>query len=619
MKQKCVDGISSSCASMCHDILILDKCLKHRHYTVSYHSSKGLNMKLTIAELADATKQRQDFIRQHISRNHLKVQREGRNVFVDLDEATRWAHERGLSLDLPAHVTIPTSYIQNRTARMTVLTWHPENANAVNLFTLIRHRRREALGPWAGDTNGTWSSEVVLADYAGDFEEFRLHVIDAPLEQCQRLVNYILTEGKLEIEGVNIEYALEQLPRIHWTYRDERYNPDHSIRSPFSNHSAKVEEYWSFMEESKERWLKVAAAAPNPAPLLKGLGISIERLPDRVGNLMIAAAEDTVNCDLSVQDKTLILRVDKADGSELPPYAYTATVWGTHSGDDVVRREMAILRRETIVDIQSEVDHIGFAIYENRDGRCIDLMDAYLIMSVSIAMNVESGPTVELNDRRRHTITRLNPSSSRSVLNIEPGKNSAALDKQIRRQVLSRRSFERDAATRREGNFGRFGPDQFDEAVEFFLGLVRRHTYSDEPIHLADPYFRSIVVGDRERDLYLRIFDATRGRSLQILCSPKTRTEPGKQWWADYPKILTSHVTVRELVNQRNQRVCVFHDRYLVAGDKEILISHSFNGWAEDGVTFVCLPYGVYRAEAEEWWTLDAGLTRDDILINEVK
>ena len=574
-------------------------------------------MKLTIAELADATQQRQDFIRQHINRNHLKVQREGRNVLVDLDEATRWARERGLSLDLPAHVAIPTSYMQSRTARMTVLTWHPENANVVNLFTLIRHRRRDALGPWASETDETWSSEVVLADYAGDSEELRLHAIDAPLEQCQRLVNHILTEGRLEIEGVNIEYVLEQLPRVHWTYRDERYNPDHSIRSPFSNHSAKVEEYWSFMEESKERWLKVAeAAAANPAPLLKGLGIPLERLPDRVGNLMIAAAADTVNCELSVRDKTLILRVDKEDGSELPPYAYTAAVWGTHSGDDVVRREMAIIRRETIVDIQSEVDHIGFAIYENRDGRCIDLMDTYLMMSISIAMDVESGPTLELNDRRRHTTTRLNPSSSRSMLNIEPGKNGAALDKQIRRQVLSRKSFEREAATRREGNFGRFGPDQFDEAVEFFLGLVRRHTYSDEPIHLADPYFRSIGVRDRERDLYLRIFDATRGRSLQVLCSPKTRTEPGKQWWADYSKVLTSHVTVRELVNQRAR---AFHDRYLVAGDKEILISHSFNGWGEDGVTFVSLPYGVYRAEAEKWWSLDTGLSRDGILVSEVK
>ena len=82
-------------------------------------------MKLTIAELADATKQRQDFIRQHINRNHLKVQREGRNVLVDLDEATRWARERGLSLDLPAHVAIPTSYMQSRTARMTVLDMAP--------------------------------------------------------------------------------------------------------------------------------------------------------------------------------------------------------------------------------------------------------------------------------------------------------------------------------------------------------------------------------------------------------------------------------------------------------------------------------------------------------------
>ena len=96
---------------------------------------------------------------------------------------------------------------------------------------------------------------------------------------------------------------------------------------------------------------------------------------------------------------------------------------------------------------------------------------------------------------------------------------------------------------------------------------------------------------------------------------PRQGLNRGNNGGQTIPKVLTSHVTVRELVNQRNQRARAFHDRYLVAGDKEILISHSFNGWGEDGVTFVSLPYGVYRAEAEKWWSLDTGLTRDGILV----
>ena len=61
-------------------------------------------MYFTIAELAKAVKQTENFVRQHVNRNHLNVERDGRNVYVALDEAIRWAQERRLSLTLPSHV-----------------------------------------------------------------------------------------------------------------------------------------------------------------------------------------------------------------------------------------------------------------------------------------------------------------------------------------------------------------------------------------------------------------------------------------------------------------------------------------------------------------------------------
>lgn len=59
-------------------------------------------MYITIAELARSVDKSETYIRQHIHRGHLAVRREGRNVSVSLDEAMRWAHERGLSFNLPA-------------------------------------------------------------------------------------------------------------------------------------------------------------------------------------------------------------------------------------------------------------------------------------------------------------------------------------------------------------------------------------------------------------------------------------------------------------------------------------------------------------------------------------
>ena len=278
---------------------------------------------------------------------------------------------------------------------MTVLTWQPENSKPINLFTLIRHRRHETLGPWAREPEQTWSSEVVLTDHAGESDEFRLHILEAPLGHCQKLVDVILDEGTLEIAGVEIGYSLESLPRLHWAYRDERQDVEHSFRSPFTEYSARVTEYWSFADGPRKRWLKVAESPDaNVGCLENRLGFPIVQLPDRVGNLLLAGAEDTLHCKLSAHNegKALILSVDSVDGNELQPDAYTAAVWASHSGDDVARCEVSITQKETVVDLQSEADRIGFAIYQNVDGQCIDLMDTYLIMGVSIAMSIESVP-----------------------------------------------------------------------------------------------------------------------------------------------------------------------------------------------------------------------------------
>ena len=505
---------------------------------------------------------------------------------------------------------------------MTVLSWHPGGGVPVNLFTLIRHRRRESLGPWASDPDSIWSSEDVLSEYADESEEFRFHHMDVPLEGCQELIGHILDEGKLGIAGVEIDYSLERVPRRHWAYRDEHSDTEHSFRSPFSDHSADVTEYWSFVDEPRKRWMRIAESCGNRLePLLKKIGFPLLNLrPDRIGNFVLAGAEDTLYCELTARnaDNSLVLSVERADGAELQPDAYTASVWASHSGDDVLRYELAVTQKETAIDLQSEVDRIVFAIYRNSDRQCIDYRDTYLIMSINFELNIGSGSTIGVRDLRRSSVSWFSRPSSRSTHKIEPSENSAHLDHQIRREFLGRNSFGQAMNARREIDFGRFGPDQYQEAAKFFTGLLHRYTNSDEPLYLSDPYFMSIGPGDPESELYLRIFEATSGGLLRILCSPKERTGPMKPWWSSYPTFLTSHVTIREIVGPRGT-VTAIHDRYLVAGDNEILISNSFTGWRHDGVTFVGLPYGVYRAEAEKWWSLAPGMTPGGILVREVK
>ncbi|MDD9994996.1 MAG: helix-turn-helix domain-containing protein, partial [Dehalococcoidia bacterium] len=135
-------------------------------------------MSFTVAELALAVNKSETYVRQHIRRKHLNALRHGRKVTVSQDEAVRWARDRGLQLVIPARVSVMAGDAEDRTARMVVLSLHPSDGQPFNLFTHIRHRRKEALGPWARNSKESWTTRVMPTGGGGEAEELRLHTLD---------------------------------------------------------------------------------------------------------------------------------------------------------------------------------------------------------------------------------------------------------------------------------------------------------------------------------------------------------------------------------------------------------------------------------------------------------
>lgn len=575
-------------------------------------------MDLTIAELARAVDKSETYVRQHIHRKHLTARRNGRNVFVTLDEATRWASERGLPFGMPARPTATVGDMKGRAARMTVLTWHEPNVRSRNLFTLVRHRRQDALGPWASESGEEWSNDDLG-------HGLRMSSLDTTLERCQTLIDHIVDCGTLEIDGVEIDYDLYPIPRRHWAYRDERPLARAAVRSPFSRHSAEIIEYWSFGEEPRKHWLEtIESPRHGLSSRLARLGFPLDRLPDRVGNLVIAGAEDTIACDLGARhDQTLRFHVDAVD---LSPGAYRATVWGSHSGDEVIRREIAVTRGLTVIKLASDADHVGFAIYRTVDGQCVDLMEAFLIMEIGGRMEVSSSPTLHIRDRRRRLNHEVTPAGSTSMISIRSDDDSAEIDRGIRQLWLERGLHEREAEARKERKLVRFQPDESKQAAQHVVYLLRRDSHRTGPLYLADPYFMPYLDEKREADsglvqLYLELFAATSGRSLKILCAhpKKDNTRP---WWSNYPKTLTNHVSIRTFRKRDKDKSAGrkngFHDRYLITPEHEVVITNSLNGWREHGVTFISHPYGVYRAEAEKLWAMDLESTTEPLFVEEI-
>ena len=570
-------------------------------------------MPLTISELARAVGKSENYVRQHIFRKHLAVQKDGRNLSVTHDEALRWARERQLPFEPPANAWEPSPTMQNRAARMTVLTLHRPETKPCNLITVIRHRRHDALGPWATKPSKAWASENLG-------NGLRLHSLDAPLNRCEALVQGIRNAGTLAIKDEQIDYALEPIPRLHRLFRDERGHADAPMTSPFSQHSAGIVEYWSLADEPRRLWLKLLDSNHGQTPLpLSRLGVPLDRLSDRVGNIMIVGAEDEVDCDLWVgHDGTLKLLVN-ADA--LPPGAYRATVWASHAGDEVLRREVPIAQRLTVIRLKSDVDRIGFEMFRIADGQCLDRMETPLLKRIGGQLKVNSNSPLQVHDRQGRAFHEVHLPGPSSRIDIDFDENNSQLDKQIRQRWLDRRVREREAVARNERKFARFLPGAIDEAVRYFIGILRQDADQKTPIYFADPHFETHITGDKRdrqdrKRIYLDIFAITAGTPLWILCAKQERNH-SPPWWSTCPEQITAHVRVRSFL-RGDRRENGFHDRFLITPKREIMISHSINGWHKDGVTFATLPYDVYRAEADRLWSMDVGSTTADLFVREI-
>ena len=386
------------------------------------------------------------------------------------------------------------------------------------------------------------------------------------------------------------------------------------MRSPFSNHSAEIVEYWSFMAEPRQRWLDLLDSLQGTTPAgLARLGFPLDRRPDRIGNLMIARAEDAITCDLDLhRDRTLRFRVS---ADELFPGAYRATIWAGHSRDHVLRREVPVVAGQTEVEIASDVDHTGFAIYRTADGQCVDWREVFLLKEITLRTKIESGPTQHIHDRHGRLVHKVRPSMPVSTFTIN-ADDKTELDNGIRRQWLDGQIHEREAGARREGNLWRFGPHEFDQAVRRFVHLLRRDADRDGPLYLADRYFMNDLTEVEDKQLYLDMFAATAGRPLQVLCTQREK-DGARPWWSNYPKHLTNHVRVKAFLTHGGHRPG-FHDRYLITPGRETIITHSLGGWRKEGVTFACIPYGVYRAEAESLWSMKTESPDERLFVREI-
>ena len=560
---------------------------------------------LSVSELADAVGRSENFVRQHIHRGHLAARKDGRHTYVTTEEALRWCRDRDLTF-APSTGLLASTAPSNRAARLTVAAFRDADGRYLNAFTLVRSRRLDSLGPWAPKADRRWR-------HASLDHGFSLFSLDTDPNHAQELVESALTSRTMTVGDVDCQYDLLSPPRAYWAYRNHHKDNDTPVLSPFFAHSAEVSEHWCRDGETRRLLTDTLDSLPPSWDGFASLAFPLRERSDRLGNLMVASAYDPIICNLAARhDGTLTFEVS---GDPMPG-EYRATVWAAHSGDNLLHREIPVKPSTTLIALPSGPDRIGYALFRSVDGQCVDLMDVDLIMDVHIRLDASTGPALNLTDRRGNTIHTVDPSRSRSRIVVAADDESTEVDRIVRTRKLGHHAAARTATARRQGVLVRFKPADLTSAVQHLVRLLDEDADRPEPVYLADRYFVSDVGGVKGIQLYADMLAATTGRELRVLCTQKPCNHP-HPWWKNLPFALTRNLKVRCFLTHGCHPQPAFHDRYLITPKRETLLSHSLNGWVRDGVTFVALPYGVYRTEAEHLWSMDVDSTNAPLLVEE--
>ena len=494
-------------------------------------------MHLTIAELAVAVDQTETYIRQHIHRKHLAVIQKGRRVYVDVDEARRWAQARGIPFRPPSRIATAMTSMRERTARMTVLVWTASDGQPRNLFTLVRYRRKDRMGPWWREPNEDWRIEE-LAD------DLRLLSCDMPGQSCEPIIKHILNSGILNVKGLKVGYNLETDPRCHWAYRDTRPTGEPSqISSPFRNHSAEVREYWSFDSEPQNYWRQALEQRLHQRQShLWNLGFPLDRHSDRVGHLMIARAEDGFTCDLVAHhDQTLTLNVEADDHESL-----CGTAWASHSGDEILRQHIAITSGKKLFELASEVDSIGLAVFRTSDGQCVDLAKTLLSPGVS-RVTVTAATSTNIYDQKGTRLHNVMLSSPPTTNTARAKDQTSSLDRRIRQKWVDHSLYMSEKSARERGDVVRFEPGDWQQAIGYIINALRSDIDLSSPSYFADPYFLKENAPLDLHKFLIEMSAATANTGLRILCGPEG-TLP--KWWPPFPLNATSDVRIRTFTEQ---------------------------------------------------------------------
>ena len=229
---------------------------------------------------------------------------------------------------------------------------------------------------------------------------------------------------------------------------------------------------------------------------------------------------------------------------------------------------------------------------------------------------MDTGPTVHRRDRRGRSVYSHGPPPVHSTIDVS--LEGDGLAKEVRRLWLDRR-FQQQRAS--PGNTVRFEPNEFDQAVDYFVGLLYRDANHPAPIYLADPGFLHWVRAAKSarRQLYLRVFEATVARTLRVLCAKPKQGHNAQPWRPEFPEQLTEDVKIRKFLKQDKESPG-FHDRFLITPSREVIITNSINNWRKYGVTFTNLPRGldIYRAKTEKLWSMERDSTNAPLFVQEI-
>lgn len=543
----------------------------------------------TIAEVSKITGKNENLIRQHIHRKHLEASKTENGTLINKEELLSWAKSRNIKIDEEILSSLET--------------FTPDTTNITSKLS-SKSTRCKILLLKNGDETIFLACSIKIRSAAKSVKEKDWSEIDTENKEIILLQKDTNGEWDLKsylsslfsgIKILNYEFKANALDEKHTYLGPENEN---NLSSPFLC-SAHLTEYWNYNLDFK----KSISDELNNEKYKKDMSrfdVNLNTSPERVGNVLIFEAIDTLRVDINkTTDTNLRIKLNKKPDT---PVSIVIKCW---LNEELIYKNLRYISEKIIdIDIKQYFNRFSYDIFNN-DGTPITDSDNYIMESIGLNINA-IGRSISIKDKTGEKIATINKGFNQES-QISFFSNSEKL-KEFKNISLWGKLKAKQYKLKNKKSMFEFETGERDRFLQEVINQIMDFSMHNETVYFCDPYFLRFLHSEKGSLFFIKLAEALSGRKLRILCGHLSDIPTSKIFEKLEEKCNTnifSGIEIKVISADVNSEIKnVMHNRWIAKKDSYYTISNSLNSVNEDGAVMHKADSQYYFTTSEYFWSI---------------